>query len=536
MDKAMDIEFTEKQQKLIWAAIFRFVAISLTLFGLVIFFYFDLLFYPWVAGVVILLYILANCGAYYFFRKGAYLDLVTNIIITIDVIVLTIMIYLTGGLLSPIAIGYVLQVSGTALHANYRLSVIMGVLSIMLYSILLGLTYFKVIPYMGPEIVVGGLPIFQSVPHILMSIIILSGFLSLISYSTGSVASKIKVKEKELEKLNINLSALHETGRKVSSSLKTDEILNSMLEGIANKLGYSRLKLFLAKGGEALIEKTYPSNKDRTDWQVDSEAFNKVIQEKSPQLAIRLLPEKKSFWEEKILRRKSHYSVHLFSPLIVRDRLEGVVAVGMDITAEPELSSLHTLETLTHQVATVLENAQLYEEVELLSITDGLTELFTRRHFMTKLTEDINRARRYNYLLSLIMIDIDHFKKINDTYGHPQGDIVLKEIARLLKKDLRAGDVAARYGGEEFVIIYPYTELDKARVAAERLRTLVENHQFPRQGSPLKVTISLGVATFPSQKVTDEESLISQADKQLYKAKYEGRNRVCADGDKNPKK
>jgi diguanylate cyclase (GGDEF)-like protein len=530
MDKAKwTIEFAEKQQKLIWAAIFRFIAIFMTLFALVFFFYFDLLFHPRVVIVVVLLYILANCGAYYFFKKGMYLNIITNIIITIDIIVLTTVIYFTGGLLSPIVIGYVLQVSGTALHANYKISVIMAVLSIILYSTLLGLTYFEVIPYMGPEIVVGDLPIFQSAPHILLNTLALSGFLSLISYSTGQVASKIKVKERELEKLNINLSALYETGRKVSSSLKIDEILNSMLDGIANKLGYPRLKLFLTNGGEAPSEKIYPSNEGKTDWQVDSETLNKVIQEKSSQSIIQPLLEKKSFWKEKILKRKCYYSIHIFSPITVRDKLKGVVAVGMDIATKPEPSSLHTLETLTHQVATVLENAQLYEEVELLSITDGLTGLFNRRHFMAKLTEDINRARRYNYLLSLVMLDVDHFKKVNDTYGHSQGDIVLKEIAGLLKKDLRAGDVVARYGGEEFVVLYPYTKLDAAALAAERLRALVENYPFPGQHSPLKVTISLGVATFPSKEVHDEDSLISQVDKCLYKAKWAGRNRVCAE-------
>jgi len=106
---------------------------------------------------------------------------------------------------------------------------------------------------------------------------------------------------------------------------------------------------------------------------------------------------------------------------------------------------------------------------------------------------------------------------------------VLKELAKLLKKDLRAGDVVARYGGEEFVVMYPYTDLNAAATATERLRRLVENHPFPGQDSPLKVTISGGVATFPSEGVIDEDSLISQADKRMYKAKEAGRNRVCAE-------
>ncbi len=347
-----------------------------------------------------------------------------------------------------------------------------------------------------------------------------------IAYIIGHISSQRAQGEKELEKLNLNLSALCEANHEVSSYLKTDEILGSMLEGIVSKLGYSQLKLFLNRDG-SLKERTYPSNKGRTDWQIDGKVLNRVIREKAPQLAIHPLSKKKSFLQKNILGRKDRYNIHLFSPLVVKDKLEGVVAVGMDTAEQPEPSRIHTLETLTHQVATVLENAQLYEKVELLSITDGLTRLFNHRHFRTKLTEDISRARRYGYLLSLVMFDIDHFKKVNDTYGHPQGDIVLKEIAGLLKKNLRAGDIAARYGGEEFVVIYPHTGLDATATAAERLRTLVENHPFPGEDGPLKVTISLGVATFPSSKVTDEDSLISQADKQLYRAKYEGRNRVC---------
>jgi diguanylate cyclase (GGDEF)-like protein len=431
--------------------------------------------------------------------------------------------------LSPFIFAYVILVSVTALHTNLKLSLVTGASSIIFYSILIGLTYFETIPYIGPEVIVGELPVFQSIPHILGSILALIALMGALSYSTGSVGNKIKVKERELEKLNVDLSALHETGREVSGSLKTDEILNSMLAGIANKLGYPRLKFFLAKGEEALSEKTYPSNEGRNNWQVDSEALSKVIQEKSPQSVIQPLPEKKNFWGKKVLRKKGPYSVHLFSPLTVKDKLEGVVAVGIDVASELEPSRIHTLETLTRQVATVLENAQLYEEVEQLSITDELTGLFNRRHFMTKLTEDINRARRYNYPLSLVMLDIDHFKKINDTYGHSQGDTVIKEIAELLKKDPRAGDIVARYGGEEFMAIYPYTELGDAALAAERLRVLVESHPFPGKKSPLKVTISLGVATFPSEAVKDEDSLISQVDKQLYKAKQKGRNKVCAD-------
>ncbi len=166
------------------------------------------------------------------------------------------------------------------------------------------------------------------------------------------------------------------------------------------------------------------------------------------------------------------------------------------------------------------------ELLQELSNTDPLTQLHNRRYLTKVLNSELLRAERSGDSLALIMLDIDHFKKINDTYGHQNGDLVLATIARVSQKRLRCYDIAARYGGEEFVLVLPNANLADGEEVAERLREEVQAIQFPPPLEKLCVTISLGVAVFPSPQVDDMESLIRQADGALYRAKQKGRNRV----------
>lgn len=169
--------------------------------------------------------------------------------------------------------------------------------------------------------------------------------------------------------------------------------------------------------------------------------------------------------------------------------------------------------------------------MERLATTDPLTEISNVRYFRNRLETELSRARRYIIPLSVLMIDIDHFKLINDTYGHPQGDAVLKEVAGMLQRILRNIDLAARYGGEEFVVALPQTTSAGAALAAERLRSKVEEHRFAGFPDTRKVTISVGVASLTGDKETAAQELIHAADQALYRAKKKGRNRVeVADG------
>jgi two-component system cell cycle response regulator len=165
--------------------------------------------------------------------------------------------------------------------------------------------------------------------------------------------------------------------------------------------------------------------------------------------------------------------------------------------------------------------------LEALAQTDPLTDALNRRALTERLNAELERARRYDSMVTLLMIDIDHFKRINDTYGHLVGDDVLMALAALLQHEVRSVDLVARYGGEEFVIVLPETREEGAVAFAERIRERIETHPFAADDGPtLQVTASIGVATFPAPRVATVEDLFMRADQALYRAKAEGRNRV----------
>ncbi|MBI5518176.1 MAG: GGDEF domain-containing protein [Deltaproteobacteria bacterium] len=165
------------------------------------------------------------------------------------------------------------------------------------------------------------------------------------------------------------------------------------------------------------------------------------------------------------------------------------------------------------------------EEIHRLVTTDGLTNIGNRRAFDDALSRDLSRARRYDRPLSLLMVDIDHFKKVNDRYGHLAGDAVLRQLAVLLKNNLRRDDMVARYGGEEFGVILPEIDRAGAVVTADKLRRLVAIQQFQYDGVDIPLTVSVGVAT-RGPRDTDAQELVRRADELLYDAKTQGRNKV----------
>ncbi len=171
-----------------------------------------------------------------------------------------------------------------------------------------------------------------------------------------------------------------------------------------------------------------------------------------------------------------------------------------------------------------IENAY-HEEIYRLTTVDGLTQISNKRFFVENLEREIARAHRYQRALSLVMFDLDHFKRINDTYGHLAGDYVLKQLASAVKQKIRREDIFARYGGEEFAIILPEIAQAAALTLAEKVRQLVEDHEFRFENTPIDVTISMGVAGVNSN-VRDVDALIKLADEQLYAAKAGGRNKV----------
>jgi two-component system cell cycle response regulator len=161
------------------------------------------------------------------------------------------------------------------------------------------------------------------------------------------------------------------------------------------------------------------------------------------------------------------------------------------------------------------------------ALRDGLTKAFNKRYFTERLESEYLYAVRHDAPVSLMFLDIDHFKRINDVHGHPAGDYVLVELAKLAHGSLRNEDIFSRYGGEEFAVISRGTDIDEAQALAERLRRAVEEHAFTFEGKPISVTISVGVARAPRQDVGTSAEFVALSDETMYEAKSSGRNRVC---------
>ena len=218
-------------------------------------------------------------------------------------------------------------------------------------------------------------------------------------------------------------------------------------------------------------------------------------------------------------------------PLIHQEQVWGNLVL-IDVRPSRLLSraeqpdQMEILGSLQHQFALSLNRVILYDETERLSRTDPLTNVSKRWYFMQRLQEEVERCMRRNSVISVIMVDIDHFKLFNDNYGHLAGDQALKRTAGLLSKSLRIGDLACRYGGEEFLLALPATQKDKALHVAERIRGEMGKLQFDFGQERPSITASLGVAMFPADD-TDIEGAIEKADRMLYRAKWFGRNCTC---------
>jgi diguanylate cyclase (GGDEF)-like protein len=221
--------------------------------------------------------------------------------------------------------------------------------------------------------------------------------------------------------------------------------------------------------------------------------------------------------------------VPLASPASGTDQIMGYLSVRDPHDRRiPTLEKVQTLEIFGTQAVTALQSARQYEEIKRLTFIDALTPAYNHRYFQEALTKEIHRHSRTGHELALAMLDIDNFKKINDTFGHPVGDDILKGLVEELMRNARDSDVVARYGGEEFAIIFPDTATTSAREAANRMRELVERREFPLPGlnRTIFITVSVGVAVYPRDGVTAAD-LISRADTALYFAKKNGKNQVA---------
>jgi len=217
-------------------------------------------------------------------------------------------------------------------------------------------------------------------------------------------------------------------------------------------------------------------------------------------------------------------------PLRREDRVIGALAVAREPGAAPfDDQATQAIGALARHAGTAVANVRAHEETARQSVTDPLTGAGNFRHLTSTMAKEVERATRFNRPLSLLMLDLDHFKQVNDTQGHAFGDAVLREFARRLSGCLREVDVVARYGGEEFVVVLPETAAEGASAVAARIVEAVRREPFRAAGNTRTVTVSIGVASFPDHGRTSSE-LMRAVDGALYVAKNAGRDRWCLAG------
>ncbi len=334
-----------------------------------------------------------------------------------------------------------------------------------------------------------------------------------------------------------SLRSLLEITNAITTSLNPAEVFQTIVHRVAEATGAERCSIVLVTRNEGYVLASH-DDPDLKDKKIELSKYPEIIEainRKDPLIVddIATNPLMNEVKESvKGLEGKSL----LLVPIVFNDRVLGTLFLRTKKESGGfDDNEVNFCRIVANSAFHAIKNARIFQQLaeentylQEAAITDHLTGLYNHNYFYLRLDEDYMRASRYRTPLSLIMMDIDHFKSINDTYGHRAGDIVLRGLANLVKKAVRKSDVLARYGGEEFAMILPSTDLAGAVDEAERLRKMVEDYRF-RDFPSIKVTMSLGVAAYPHKAIASSGELVSRADAALYRAKHGGRNRVEVD-------
>ena len=335
----------------------------------------------------------------------------------------------------------------------------------------------------------------------------------------------------EFESSTKLFSYFYEISRGLISNLKFEEILDLLLSVMNDIIQYDHLTIseYNTGSNEAKIIRVEGSPNDfseGTTFPIE-EGLNGWIIRKQKPVRIPDLEKDDHFIPRFSAQEKTNFNLRSFlgAPISYHDICFGAIAVESFTPNNYSSGDEKILIMLANNFGVALERSHALKQLELQATTDGLTGLFNYRSFMQRICEEIERAARYKSNFTLLMADIDHFKKVNDSLGHLAGDMVLTEVASSIKKSSRNVDFVCRYGGEEFAVILVETGIQKAMSTAERIRVNIENLNIKYKSSTINVTLSIGAVEFPNS-AKDAESLLNDADAALYRAKAKGRNCV----------
>ena len=379
------------------------------------------------------------------------------------------------------------------------------------------------VPMLDKEHLLGVIYVESAQPNMLRTDDVVT--LQTLANQVATAIQKARLYARTQEHLQV-MTALQSISHVITSSLELNEILNNVIRQLRDSFGYTYSSVYLLKGDTLYMgaQLGYPENMLIPEIPITSGVIGRTARLKETQFIrdVRTDPD--------FLRASYEVKSEIAVPLLKDEHVLGVLNVEAEYSALLDDNDANLLNALAGSIAVAIDNAHLHAEVKRMAMTDVISGLANRRAFDEILFAEMTRASRYSQPISLIILDLDSFKEYNDKWGHPAGDIRLREIADLLRANLREPDVAARYGGEEFAVILPNTSKNGAIRLAERLRQAAESSApHPNtDGEPVSgYTLSLGVATYPDDATTVEKLLL-MADNAELQAKRLGKNRVCA--------
>jgi len=326
-----------------------------------------------------------------------------------------------------------------------------------------------------------------------------------------------------------NLNILRSTINAISMTSDTKEIIESAGTNLPNLFDFSSFGVFWKEGLLLYLyqEESCPPSFTQSVVENMVKVFSVLGGEPIDVNRVALQVEKRKLKPDQMMNPRATSKSHLTLPLAVEGEIIGCISLDSDQPNAFDAQDLQFFSVIGYQVAATLKHFQRFSSIKDMAIYDTLTNVHNRRHFDERIGVETQKSFLSDTPLSLVMVDIDYFKKVNDTFGHTEGDKVLCKIASLLKNSVRKDDTVARYGGEEFALILPGAKLEVTSMIAERIRRLVETTLFEVGDAQIHLTISIGISNLPAHRARSKEELIKMADLALYHAKGEGRNRVC---------
>lgn len=331
----------------------------------------------------------------------------------------------------------------------------------------------------------------------------------------------IKVFQANFQKIDM-LLALSKITEAMASTMDLKSVLSIILNSATEVLKFDRAKLYLINRENNFLEGEISADIRKVIKPITNEKY--PIQPGVNRIVDVLLEKETGPSEGKYIVA----DLFLYMPLMMKQNKIGVLVLDNIFSHQPiTKEDIENVRTVTNHATIAIENARLYAKVEELSIRDSLTGLYVRRYFLQRLEEEVARANRFAESFSLMIIDIDDFKKYNDLYGHPIGDKILRSLANFMTQKRRTTDIPGRYGGDEFIFILPKTSQDGVLIVAKRLQDLVKEYRLKFNNEEISFTLSIGVATYPLDGTT-KDALIQKADEVLYWAKQHGKNQICS--------